>query len=176
MRRPTALVLFAFFVLALEIPAAAQKPVVFDVSNVVVGAQKIQTLYLYAAGKWSDAGDHAGPLSTDIRCYKTLGFCDVASALLEEFSGTTIASLDTFDILRWDNNEIIAVDSSPVCIVNTLRVDLITKIITLSSTFKGATKDSYCKEKDWTDKPSTAFLWGLEDIKKDAINKAKSKR
>jgi hypothetical protein len=52
--------LSAYVVFALAIPVAAQKPIIFDVSNVVVGAQKIQTLYLYAQGKWSDAGDHIG--------------------------------------------------------------------------------------------------------------------
>jgi hypothetical protein len=174
MRKPIALVLFAFLVFALAIPVAAQKPAVFDVSNVVVGAQKIQTLYFYAAGKWSDAGDHAGPLSTDIRCYKTLGFCDVASALLlEGYGGITVVALDTFDILRWDSNEIIAVDSSPICIVNTLRVDLATKRVTVSSSDKGVNKDSFCKG---SDKLSTAVLWGMEDIKEDAINRAKAKQ
>src|ERR1039458_1675691 len=76
-------------------------------------------------------------------------------------------------ILRWDSKEIIAVDSSPICIVNTLRVDLITKRITLSSSDKGVTKDPFCKG---SDKLSTAVLWGEEDISKEAINRAKAKR
>jgi hypothetical protein len=44
----------AFVAFALAIPVAAQKPIIFDVSDVVVGAQRIPTLYLYAEGKWSD--------------------------------------------------------------------------------------------------------------------------
>ncbi len=36
--------LFGCVVLALAIPVAAQKPIIFDVSNVVVGTQKIPTL------------------------------------------------------------------------------------------------------------------------------------
>jgi hypothetical protein len=158
-------------VFVLVIPVAAQKPVMFSVSDVVVGAQKIETLYLYAAGKWSDAGDHVAGLSTQIQCYKSLGFCDVANAI-ESFGDANVL-LDTYDILRWDGNEIIAVDSSPICIVNTLRVDLVTKRITLSSSDKGVTKDPFC---NGSEKLSTAVLWGEKDITKDAIDRAKSKK
>jgi len=171
MRRPTALVLFAFLVLALAIPVAAQKTDTFFVAEVVVGAQKTPTLYFWANGKWSDAGDHIGPLSTEIQCYKSLGFCDVANAI--EVAGAANVYLGSFDILRWDSKEIIAVDSSPICIVSTLRVDFVTKRVTLSSSDKGVTKDPFCKG---SDKISTAVLWGEEDITRDAINKAKAKK
>src|ERR1039458_1832302 len=163
--------LSAYVAFALAIPVAAQKPIIFDVSNVVVGAQKIQTLYLYAQGKWSDAGDHIGPLSTQIQCYKSLGFCDVANAI--ETFGEANVDLTAFDILRWDSKEIIAVDSSPLCIVNSLRVDLVIKRITLSPSDKGVTKDPFCKG---SDKLPTAVLWGEADVTKDRINRAKSKK
>ncbi len=163
--------LSAYTIFALAIPAIAQKPVIFDVSSVVVGAHKIQTLYLFAEGKWSDAGEHIAPDSTQIFCYKSLGFCDVANAVWN--GSEAAASLTSFDILRWDNQEIIAVDSSPICIVNTLRADLNTKRITLSSSDKGVTSDPFCKG---SDKLSTAVLWGMEDTVKDAINRAKSQK
>jgi hypothetical protein len=161
-------VLVAF---ALGVPAAAQKPIIFDVSEIVDGAQKIQTLWLFAEGKWSDAGEHAGAASTQIQCYQSLGFCDVANAF--ETFGEANVDLTAYDILRWDSKEIIAVDSSPICIVNTLRADLVTKRITLSSSDKGVTKDPFCKG---SDKLSTAVLWGLEDTTKDAVERAKSKK
>jgi hypothetical protein len=116
-------ILFGCVVLALAIPVAAQRPTIFDVSNVVVGAQKIPTLYFYADGKWSDAGDDIGPLSTEILCYKSLGFCHVANAT--EVAGAASVYLGSFDILRWDSKEMIAVDSSPICVVSTLRVDFV---------------------------------------------------
>ena len=163
--------LYACVVLALTIPSAAQKPTIFDVSEVVIGAQRTPPRYLYAAGKWSDADERIGPLSTEIQCYKSLGFCNVANAFTA--AGDANVSLDTFDVLRWDSKEMIAVDSSPICIVNTLRVDFVTRRITLSSSDKGVTKDPYCKG---SDKISTAVLWGEEEITKDAINRAKSKR
>lgn len=170
-RNETQWLLSTCVVLALAIPLAAQKPVIFDVSNVVIGAQRIPTLYLYAEGKWSDAGEHIGPVSTQIECFKRLGFCEVAGAFTVG-SGANV-SLDSFDILRWDGREIIAVDSSAICIVSTLRVDLSAKRITLSSSDKGVTKDPFCMG---SDKLPTAVLWGEEDIVKDAINRAKSKK
>ena len=135
-----------------------------------MGAQRIPTLWLFAEGKWSDAGDHIGPASTQIQCYKSFGFCDVANAF--ETFGVAGVNLTSFDILRWDSKEIIAVDSSPICIVNTLRADLILKRVTLSSSDKGV-KTDFCKG---SDKLPTAVLWGIDDITKDAINRAKSKQ
>jgi hypothetical protein len=164
-------VLVALAVFVLAIHGVAQKPTIFDVSDVVVGTQKIQTRYFYAAGKWSDAGDHIGPLSTEIQCYKSLGFCSVANA--SAMDGNANVSLDSFDILRWNNLEIIAVDSSPICTVDTIRVDFATKRVTLSSSDKGVTKDPFCKG---SDKLPTAVLWGEDEIVKDAINKAKSNK
>lgn len=159
------------FLAAIIRPMTAQEPVVFDVSNVVVGAQRIPTLYLYAAGKWSDAGDNSGGLSMEIQCYKRLGFCAVAHAFTSG-DGANVA-LDSFDILRWDRTEIIAVDSSAICIVSTIRVDLATKRITLSSSDKGQSTNPFCKG---SDKLSTAVLWGSKDIAEDAVKRARTKQ
>ena len=166
--------IYACLLSTVAMPVAAQKPMVFDVSNVVVGAQRIPTLALLASGKWSNAGDRAGSLSTEIHCYKSLGFCDVAHVFTTGMSvGDANVALDSFDILRWDSQEMIAVDSSEICIVSTIRVDLVTKRVTLSSSDKGVTKDPSCKG---SDKLPTAVLWGSEDIANDAVNRAKSKK
>ena len=95
-------ILLGFVALAVAMPVTAQKPTIFDVSDVVIGAQRIQTRYLYTAGKWSDSGDHTGPLSTQIQCYKSLGFCDVATAV--ESFGDAEASLDTFEVRIWNSS------------------------------------------------------------------------
>ncbi len=163
-------ILSVFVALALTVPVAAQQPIIFDLSNVVMGAQKIPTLWLFAEGRWSDAGEHVGPGSTQIQCYKYFGFCDVANAF--ETFGVAGVNLTSFDILRWDSKEIIAVDSSPICIVNTLRVDITSKRVTLSSSDKGV-KTDLC---NGSDKLTTAVLWGLDDVTKDAVNRAKSKQ
>jgi hypothetical protein len=170
--------LFNCVVLALAIPVAAQTPTIFDVSNVVVGANKIPTLYLFAEGKWSDAGENDGAASTQIFCYKSLGFCEVANA---HWSGSAESganvSLTTFVIQRWDSNEIIAMEDSPTCIsygvVTTFSADLKTKKITLSYSDNGLKKIAFCMA---SGKHSTAVLWGIDDVTKDAINRAKSRQ
>jgi hypothetical protein len=109
------------------------------------------------SGKWSDAGDDVGMRSCEIQCYKRFGFCNVATA----FTVTGLASVDltSFDILRWNTNEMIAVDSSPICMVNTLRFDLIAKKVSISSTSKDGTRDSFCNDVT-PSRTATAFLTG----------------
>ena len=80
--------------------------------------------------------------STFIHCYKRFSFCEVASAQ-NSFKLASVI-LDSFDILRWDTSEMIAVDSSPICMVNTLRFDFAAKKVSLSSTSKGETRDKFC--------------------------------
>jgi hypothetical protein len=54
-----------------------------------------------------------------------------------------------------------------------MRVDLVTRRITLSSSDKGVTKDPFCKG---SDKLPTAVLWGEEDFVKDQIDRTKAKK
>jgi hypothetical protein len=103
--------LFSCVILVLAIPVVAQKPIIFDVSDVVVGAQKIPTLYLIAEGKWSDAGEHVAANSTWITCYKSLGFCDVANANWNG-TGASVSTTD-FDIRTPPGNAM--VDGAGVC-------------------------------------------------------------
>ena len=144
-------------IIVLVVPCMAQHPLILDVSTVVAGSDRLETQYAIATGKWSDAGSNVGLNSTEIRCYKRFGFCEVASASTS--FGLASVSLTSFDVLRWDTSEMIAVDSSPTCVVNTLRFDFVAKKVSISSTSKGETRDKFCK--DLT--PSmlaTAFLTG----------------
>jgi hypothetical protein len=139
-----------------------ETPEIFSVNQVVAGAQRTDTLYVYAVGKWSDADDHLAVWSTEIHCYKSFGFCEEADATY--VMGQAGATLNSLDILRWDDRELIAVDSSPICVVNTLRFDFPAKKVTITSSLKGETKDPYCKDM----KATTAFLGGVKDqIKRD---------
>jgi hypothetical protein len=139
------------------LPCMAQQPLIFDVSTVVVGSQRLETLWAHAAGKWSDAGSDVGINSTDIYCYKRFSFCEVASASIS-FRLASV-NLSSFDILRWDTSEMIAVDSSPICLVNTLRFDFAAKKVSISSTSKGETRDKFCKDLT-PSMTATAFLTG----------------
>ena len=135
----------------------AQHPLILDVSTVVAGSERLETLYAYAAGKWSDAGVQVGMSSTEIHCYKRFGFCEVADASTS--FGLASVNLTSYDILRWDTKELIAIDSSPTCVVNTLRFDFAAKKVSISSTSKGETRDEFCKDLT-SSMTATAFLTG----------------
>jgi hypothetical protein len=139
-----AIIACALLTLLKALPCVAQQPLIFDVSTVVVGSQRLETLWVFAEGSWTDAGPDVGINSTDIHCYKRFGFCEVATA--SSFSRLASVSLSTFDILRWEANEMIAVDNSPTCVVNTLRFDFAAKKVSLSSTSKGETQYKFCKD------------------------------
>ena len=103
--------------------------------------------------------------STAIHCYERFGLCEEADATY--FFGEAGATLSTFDILRWDKQELIAVDSSPVCVVNTLRFDFAAKKVSMTMALKGETRVPFCKD----GKATTAFLGGVEDKIKKEIKK-----
>ncbi|MGO9011343.1 MAG: hypothetical protein ACLQPN_14665 [Bryobacteraceae bacterium] len=149
--------LLILIVLLGALPCVAQQPLIFDVSKVVVGSQRLETLWAYAVGKWSDAGDKLGMNSTEIHCYERFGFCEVAGAVTG--FGLASVNLASFDILRWDTSEMIAVDSSPICVVNTLRFDFAAKKVSISSTSKGETRDKVCGDLT-ASTTATAFLTG----------------
>ena len=62
------------------IHAQDQTPEILSVSEVVVGAQRIETQYAHVVGKWSDADEHLAVMSTEITCFERFGFCDEADA------------------------------------------------------------------------------------------------
>jgi hypothetical protein len=160
------LAVFAVVLLsAILVQAQDQTPEILSVSQVVVGAQRTETRYAHAMGRWSDADDHLAVWSTEIHCYERFGFCEEADATY--YSGEAGATLNSFDILRWDSRELIAVDSSPICVVNTLRFDFPAKKVTITMALKGETKDPFCKDI----KATTAFLGGTEDKIKKEIKK-----
>jgi hypothetical protein len=151
-------VIAIFMTIGAVVPAAAQKPLIFNVSNVVIGAQRIGTAYFLATGKWSDDSADAGLSSTEIHCYKRLGFCEVAGA----YPGNNVG-LTEFDILRWDSQEMVAEDNSAICVVGILRADFIRKRVTMSSADKGVNKDPFCAG---SNRVPTAVLLGSADSMK----------
>lgn len=158
--------IIAFISIALTIPAVCQKPEIFDIGNATVGPRKLQTLWFHAVGKWSDASVDVAVYSTEIECYKRFGFCNVASAIIQ--NRQAVINSTTFDILRWDSDEIIAVDSSPICMVNTLRVDVPRKRVTLSSSDKGDSNNRFCKG---TENLPTAVLLDTNAVLNQKQNK-----
>lgn len=150
----------------------AQKPEILLLSDAAVGSQRLETRYALAQGKWSDAGDAVAMLSTEIHCYKSFGFCEVATAF-PTFGRATVG-LESFDILRWDDAEMIAVDSSPICVMNNLHFDFVGRKVSLNSTSKG-TREKLCLAVT-SDAEKTAFLTGEEDETKRIIAGPKEKK
>jgi len=150
------------FIITTPLLTLGQTPDIFNVSDVVAGAQRTETRYFLASGQWSDDGTAAGAASVEVHCYQAFGFCEVAHAFL--VGGQPSVALDTFDILRWDKQELIAIDSSPICLVNNLRADFTAKKVTLSSTSKGVKGDKICVALDADPNAlKTAFLLGVND-------------
>src|ERR1700730_13119484 len=85
--------------------AQEETPWIFGTpSEVVVGAQRLETLYTHAIGKWSNV-DNVGIDSTEIECFKRFGFCHEANA--HSYDGQAWGNLTTYDILRWHSKELI---------------------------------------------------------------------
>jgi hypothetical protein len=146
-----------------------QTPALFgEPSLVVVGTQKIETLYTFATGKWSDTDEKLGLMSAEIHCYKKLGFCSEAEAHV--YFGQAQVVLTELDILRWDDSELIAVDSTPICEVNTIRFDFRTKQISYTIASKGVPENTpkLSKQICGDVKPTTTFLGG--GFKHESVN------
>jgi len=142
--------------------AIAQQPFTLVVAEGVVGSHRLETRYAAADGKWSDAPKNASILSTDIECFERFGFCEVADAI--PFAGQATVAVNSFDILRWDDKEMIAVDSSSLCVVMTLRLDFVAKKVSLSSASKSKA-DNLCEGTSFR-ASQTVFLTGLDDKQK----------
>ena len=139
--------------------AQDQFPAVFgEPSWVVVGTQKIETLSTWATGKWSDAEEKLGVMSAEIHCYKKLSFCEETEAIV--VIGPAQVKMTELDILRWDDSELIAIDSAPTCQVNTVRFDFRTKQVSHSVASKGSS--SGLSNQGWCGfvKPTTKLLGG----------------
>ena len=103
-------------------------------------------------------GATARASGVEIDCDKRFGFCEAASAL-----PGGVVDLTSYNILRWDNHELVAEDTSPICEVNTLRFDLVAKKVSISSVQKTdglANKDPLCKDLGVA---PPAFLGGMQD-------------
>jgi hypothetical protein len=148
--------------LGTALPCVAQRPLIYDVATVVVGSQRLETVWVSAAGRWSDADAKVGMNSTELHCYKRFSFCEVAEA--SALDNSAWVKLTTYDILRWDAVELIAVDSSPICLANTLRFDFAAKSVSLSTASKGDTKNEFCKNLPTT--PTAFLIGGREEPKK----------
>lgn len=89
--------------------------------------------YVTAKGTWIfESGDKANPLSTsEIGCIKSEKVCRDATAIVSNFgfSGSPFLNVDktTFNILKWDDTQIIYTDTQPTCVYYLYTINRITK-------------------------------------------------
>jgi hypothetical protein len=147
---------------ALSLPGIADGPVIYSVGPEVVGTGNLPTLYAFAIGRWSNPRPKAGRRSTEIHCYKRFSFCEVADSRINDDAQAAV-TLETFNIVRWDEHEMIAVDSDSLaaaCAVKTLRFDFLNTQVSLGATSKGLEGNIFC---EGVDIAVTSFLIGKDD-------------
>jgi len=157
---------FAIAFILLGVRLFGQSPLSFDVASVVVGSKRIATTALDAAGKWSPDEESMGspllgPMSAEVRCFKTFGFCERLGAIVTSGqSSVTVLVLQDFDIAHWDDKEILAIDETAPCVRSILRVNFGLKTVELSRALRASVKDHSCKEFSRLDEWTT-FLVGI---------------
>jgi hypothetical protein len=129
------LLLVLLFVLAAG--AQTSTPAVGKASVYIAPGQH----YVGGWGQWkatsSKKADALGVNTADIQCFQSLSVCFEASATLS--GKIPYASLSSYQIVKWDENGLIAEDDSPICVVNRLLVNFQDKsIISTASPKKNA--------------------------------------
>lgn len=90
-----------------------------------------------ATGKWvpADANEKPGfPSETEIDCDKKEMSCVEATA--EIYSGHPHVSLSYLQVVKWDNDGIIATSSSGACMTNTILISFAEKKVTETDSMK----------------------------------------
>jgi len=162
---------FAFAFILLSVRLFGQSPLSFDVANVVVGSKGTATTTLDAVGRWSPDEESGGspllgPMSAEVRCFKTFRFCERLGAIVASASSsTTVLVVQDFEIARWDDKEILAIDDTAPCVTSALRVNFMAKTVQQSRALKTSAKDRSCKEFSHLDEWTT-FLVGIDGGRK----------
>jgi hypothetical protein len=93
-------------------------------------------------GRWvpSDAKEKAAyPSETQIDCQRQTNTCTEATA--EYFSGHPHVTLDYFEIIKWDENGIIATSADGICMTETMIISFADKKISNTHSVKHMDKD-----------------------------------
>jgi hypothetical protein len=105
-----------------------------------VSAQVIYFNYtktgFFATGSWEspDPNVKTDMTETQIDCFKEMKSCVVATA--DNAMGRPHVSTNYLDVIKWDDDGLIATDSSPICMTLTMQVSVADKHITLAHALK----------------------------------------
>jgi hypothetical protein len=101
----------------------------------------------FATGSWESPEPTVKTemTETQIDCFKEMKTCVLATA--ENFMGRPQVSTSYLDVIKWDEDGLIATDSSPVCMALTMQVSVADKHVTLAHAPKklDADKAKACK-------------------------------
>lgn len=107
--------------------------------------------YVIAKGTWIiEGGDMANPLSTsEIECIKSEKICRDATAIVSNFGilEAPILNVDktSFQILKWDDSQIIYTDTQPSCTYYLYTINRITKEVSGVRKTKANTDPKACE-------------------------------
>lgn len=90
----------------------------------------------FATGSWEspDANVKTDMTETQIDCFIEMKTCVMATA--DNLMGRPHVFTSYLDIIKWDDNGLIATDSSPICMTLTMQVSVADKHITLAHALK----------------------------------------
>jgi hypothetical protein len=101
----------------------------------------------FATGSWEspDPNVKTNMTETQIDCFREMKTCVMATA--DNLMGRPHVFTSYLDIIKWDDNGLIATDSSPICMTLTMQVSVADKHITLAHSLKrlDADKAEACK-------------------------------
>ena len=115
-------------------------------------AQTVYFNYLktgfFATGSWesSDPNVKTDMTETQIDCFREMKTCVLATA--DNLMGRPHVFTSYLDVIKWDDDGLIATDSSPICMSLTMQVSVADKHITLTHTLKrlAAEQAKACKD------------------------------
>jgi hypothetical protein len=105
-----------------------------------VSAQVIYFNYsknsFFATGSWEspDLSVKTDMTETKIDCFKEMKTCVLATA--DNLMGRPHVFTSYLDVIKWDDDGLIATDSSPICMTLTMQVSVADKHITLAHSLK----------------------------------------
>jgi hypothetical protein len=90
----------------------------------------------FATGSWGspDPDVKTDMTETQIDCFREMKICAVATA--DNLMGRPHVSISYMDVIKWDDDGLIATDSSPICMTLTMQVAVADKHVTLAHALK----------------------------------------
>jgi hypothetical protein len=134
--------------------------------TLTVSAQVVFFTYsksgFFATGSWEspDPNDKTAMTETRIDCFRELKTCVLATA--DIIMGRPHVFTNYLDVIKWDDNGLIATDASPMCMTLTMQVSVADKHITLMHSLKRLDGDAAKACKDFGADKTTEDIFVLK--------------